>query len=279
MTTPDPRPPASKPHAAGVTHQLSVVIPAYNEEDRLPRTLERVLAYLGDQPLSFEILAVDDGSSDRTAELVKQIAARDERVRLIREPHRGKGSAVRAGALAAAGRAVIFTDADLSHPVEELTRLPALLDNPLAPPGENPVASRSGKPVAPRGDGAQVAIASREGQGANRVGEPGYRHFMGRVFNLFVRLIAVPGVQDTQCGLKCFTRAAARELFKRQTIQGFGFDVELLFLARKRGYRVIEVPISWRHVPASRVDPLRDTLRMLADVLRVRLNDLLGRYD
>jgi len=241
---------------------LSVVIPAYNEEDRLPRTLERVLAYLGDQPLSFEILAVDDGSSDSTAELVKRVAARDERVRLIREPHRGKGSAVRAGALVAAGRAVIFTDADLSHPDEELSRLPALLDNP-----------------APLRGGAQVVIASREGTGAHRVGEPGYRHLMGRVFNLFVRLIAVPHVQDTQCGLKCFTREAARELFGGQTIEGFGFDVELLFLARKRDYRVIEVPITWRHVPASRVDPLRDTLRMLADVLRVRLNDLLGRYD
>jgi len=269
MTIPNPRPPASTAHAEGGVPQLSVVIPAYNEEDRLPRTLERVLAYLGDRPLSFEILAVDDGSSDRTAELVKRVAARDERVRLIREPHRGKGSAVRAGALAAAGRAIVFTDADLSHPVEELTRLPALLDSP--PPRGDPRASLR--------EGAQVVIASREGHGANRVGEPGYRHLMDRAFNLFVRLIAVPGVQDTQCGLKCFTREAARELFGRQTIAGFGFDVELLFLARKRGYRVIETPITWRHVPASRVDPLRDTLRMLADVLRVRLNDLLGRYD
>lgn len=256
LATPDSR-------AEGGDPRLSVVIPAYNEQDRLPGTLERVLAHLADQSLSFEILAVDDGSTDRTPELVKAIAARDDRVRLIREPHRGKGSAVRAGALAAAGRMVIFCDADLSHPVEELTRLPALLDGNAAPLRE----------------AAQVAIASREGQGANRVGEPGYRHLMGRIFNLFVRMIAVPGVQDTQCGLKCFTRAAARELFTRQTIGGFGFDVELLFLARKRGYRVIEVPITWRHVPASRVDPLRDTLGMLADVLRVRRNDLLGRYD
>ena len=102
---------------------------------------------------------------------------------------------------------------------------------------------------------------------------------MGRAFNLLVRLVAVPGVQDTQCGLKCFTQQAARELFSRQTIDGFGFDVELLFLARKRGYRVVEVPVTWRHVPASRVDPIRDTLRMLADVLRVRLNDWRGVYE
>jgi dolichyl-phosphate beta-glucosyltransferase len=235
--------------------QLSVVIPAYNEGDRLPGTLERMLAYLASQSLSFEILAVDDGSTDRTAEMVKRNAACDERIRLIREPHRGKGAAVRAGALAAAGQQILFCDADLSHPVEELTRLPALLD------------------------GAQIAIASREGQGSRRVGEPLHRHLMGRVFNWIVRAVAVPGVQDTQCGLKCFSRRAARELFSRQTIEGFGFDVELLFLARKRGYRIVEVPVTWRHVPASRVDPVRDTLRMLSDVLRIRLNDLRGLYD
>lgn len=234
--------------------QLSVVIPAYDEEARLPGTLERILAYLSQQALSFEVLAVDDGSSDRTAELVEAVAARDQRVRLIRQPHRGKGAAVRAGALAAAGRQVLFCDADLSHPVDGLTRLPALLD------------------------GAQVVIASREGEGSNRLGEPFYRHLMGRAFNLLVRLLAVPGVQDTQCGLKCFPREVARELFSRQRVDGFGFDVELLFLARKRGYRILEVPVTWRHVPASRVDPLRDTLRMLRDVLRVRLNDLRGMY-
>src|SRR5688572_21463939 len=235
--------------------QLSVVIPAYNEAGRLPGTLERVLAYLSSQSLRFEILAVDDGSTDDTPRLVETIVARDRRVRLIREPHRGKGSAVRAGALAAAGKIVLFCDADLSNPVEELTRLPAMLD------------------------GAQVVIASREGSGARRVGEPAYRHLMGRVFNFIVRTLAVPGIDDTQCGLKCFSREAARELFSRQTIEGFGFDVEILFLARKRGYRIREVPVTWRHVPASRVDPIRDTLIMLSDVIRVRINDLLGRYD
>jgi glycosyltransferase involved in cell wall biosynthesis len=234
--------------------RLSIVIPAYNEATRLPGTLERVLAYLDQGDSSFEVLAVDDGSSDRTAELVERIAADEPRIRLLREPHRGKGAAVRAGALAARGAVVLFTDADLSHPVEELTRLPGLLD------------------------GAQVVIASREGAGARRLAEPLYRHLMGRVFNRFVRLLAVPGIEDTQCGLKCFTAPAARELFKRQTIDGFGFDVELLFLARKLGYRVREVSVTWRHVPASRVDPLRDTLRMVADVVRVRWNDLLGRY-
>lgn len=234
--------------------QLSIVIPAFNEEGRLPDTLERILAYLNERGLSFEVLAVDDGSSDRTPELVKLISARDERVRLLRERHRGKGAAVRAGALAARGEIVVFCDADLAHPVEDLTRLPSLLN------------------------GAQVAIASREGSGATRLGEPVHRHVMGRLFNLVVQTLAVPGILDTQCGLKCFTRAAADDLFGRQTIDGFGFDVELLFLARKLGYRVVQVPITWRHVPASRVDPLRDTIRMLSDVLRVRWNDVRGRY-
>jgi len=235
--------------------ELSIVIPAYNEEDRLPGTLESVLTYLAGQPLSFEILAVDDGSTDRTVELAKRLAAEEERVRVIREAHRGKGAAVRSGALAAVGQKVIFCDADLSHAVEELTRLPGLLN------------------------GAQVAIASREIEGSNRVDEPFYRHLMGRGFNLIVRVLAVPTVQDTQCGLKCFTRQAARELLSRQTVEGFGFDVELLFLARKLGYRIVEVPVTWRHVPASRVDPFRDTLRMLMDVVQVRINDWRGRYE
>jgi dolichyl-phosphate beta-glucosyltransferase len=243
------------PTATTATIQLSVVLPAYNEESRLPATLERVLAYLAQQQLDFEVLAVDDGSTDRTAELVEQIAAREPRLRLLREPHRGKGAAVRAGALAAMGRQVIFCDADLSNPVEELLRLPRQLEQ------------------------AEVVIGSREGQGARRVDEPGYRHLMGRVFNWIVRTLAVEGIQDTQCGLKCFRGPVARELFSRQTIDGFGFDVEILFLARKRGYRILEVPITWRHVPRSRVDPVKDTLRMLADVVRVWLNDRLGRYD
>ena len=255
MNDPEPQSVTTGPESGCGDLQLSMVIPAYNEEGRLVDTLERILAYLDGQGLRFEILAVDDGSTDRTPELVKEIAARDERVRLIREPHRGKGAAVRSGALAAAGRLVLFCDADLSHPVEDLTRLPALLD------------------------GAQVAIASREGSGSRRIGEPLHRHLMGRVFNFIVRTLAVPGIQDTQCGLKCFTRRAARDLFSSQTIDGFGFDVEILFLARKLGYRVVEVPITWRHVPASRVDPLRDTVRMLSDVLRVRWNDIKGVYD
>jgi hypothetical protein len=237
---------------------VSVVIPAFNEETRLTATLDRVLAYLHSQPIAFEVIVVDDGSTDRSPDLVNQVARRDPHVRLIREPHRGKGAAVRSGALHAAGQRVIFCDADLSHPVEDLTRLPALLEGLASP---------------------SVVIGSREAQGASRDGEPAFRHGMGRIFNLLVRMLAVPGVADTQCGLKCFARQAAHELFSRQTIDGFGFDVEILFLARKLGYAIVEVPIDWHHVVGSRVDPLRDSVRMFMDVWRIRLNDWRGHYN
>jgi glycosyltransferase involved in cell wall biosynthesis len=234
---------------------VSLVIPAYNEELRLLGTLNHILIHMGGQPLRFELLVVDDGSTDRTAEVVSTLTLHDARIRLLREPHRGKGAAVRAGALAAAGRCVIFCDADLSYSVSDLTRLVALLDD------------------------APVVIGSREVEGARRADEPGYRHHMGRAFNLVVRALAVPGIRDTQCGLKCFSREAARRLFSLQTVNGFGFDVEVLFLARKLGYRIVEAPIAWHHVSGSKVDPLRDAMRMFGDVLRVRLNDIRGRYD
>lgn len=236
--------------------QLSVVIPAYNEQARLPATLAAIEGFLARSGVTHEILVVDDGSVDETAAVVCAAAERNPRIRLLKNPHRGKGYAVRTGALEARGRVVLFCDADLSTPVEELTRFPKLLD------GRCP-----------------VVIASREGLGARRIGEPTYRHVMGRLFNLVVRLLAVPSIQDTQAGFKAFTRPVARDLFGRQTIDGFGFDVELLYLARKRGYGILEVPVHWEHRGSSRVDPVRDALRMLRDVLRVRWNDRLGRYD
>jgi dolichyl-phosphate beta-glucosyltransferase len=234
---------------------LSIVIPAYNEARRLPATLALLGDALRGEAGRCEVLVVDDGSRDATVAVVEQTRADFPGLRTLAAPHRGKGHAVRLGMLAAEGDFVLFCDADLSVPVEQMLRLPSLL-----------------------GDAYQVAIASREGSGARREGEPGYRHLMGRVFNLFVQALAVPGIEDTQCGLKCFTRASARAVFERLTVDGFGFDVEALFLARKLGYRVRQVPVDWRHVPQSRVDPVRDTLRMLADVLRVRLNDLRGKY-
>jgi glycosyltransferase involved in cell wall biosynthesis len=234
---------------------LSVVIPAYNEERRLPPTLDTLCSHLERAGIRYEVIVVDDGSADATAATLERAARRHPHLRVIRAPHRGKGHAVRTGMLAARGDFVLFSDADLSVSVEQMVTFPAALD-----------------------DRVQVAIASREGPRARRHGEPAYRHLMGRVFNLVVQALAVPGVQDTQCGLKCFSRDSAQAIFRRLTIDGFGFDVEALFVARRLGYRVREVPVEWRSVPQSRVDPLRDTLRMFGDVLRVRLNAWRGVY-
>jgi dolichyl-phosphate beta-glucosyltransferase len=167
----------------------------------------------------------------------------------------GKGRAVRIGVTEARGDRIVFADADLSTPIEEVIGLAERLN-----------------------ERHQVVIASREGAGARRVGEPYVRHLMGRVFNVLVQALAVPGIQDTQCGFKAFTQRCARDVFSRQQIVGFGFDVEVLFVARQLGYGIKEVPVTWEYAASSRVDPLKDTIRMFRDVLRVRLNALRGEY-
>ena len=234
---------------------LSIVIPAYNEAERLPATLVQLGSFLHGEDYRAEIVVVDDGSTDGTLSVARE-AAPEPPVALIAAPHAGKGAAVRRGMLAAAGQVRLMCDADLSMPAGEIPKLLAALAG-----------------------GADVAVATREGAGARRVGEPYLRHLMGRVFNLLVRVLTVPGLHDTQCGFKAFTAASAEALFCRATIDGFGFDVEILYLARKRGLRLVEVPIAWYYHPSSRVSPLRDTIRMVRDVLRVRWNDWLGRYN
>jgi dolichyl-phosphate beta-glucosyltransferase len=234
---------------------LSLVIPAYNEESRMPATLSRVSAFLAGRGEPYEVLVVVNGSTDRTADVVKAATASDPHVRLIVTEVAGKGRAVRLGVDAARGAQIVFADADLSTPIEEVVALAERL-----------------------GDRYQVVIASREGRGAHRYSEPYIRHLMGRVFNLVVRILAVPGIQDTQCGFKAFTRDCARDIFARQRIDGFGFDVELLFLARQRGYGILEVPVTWVYSDNTRVDKIRDTVRMFRDVVKVRLNALRGAY-
>jgi glycosyltransferase involved in cell wall biosynthesis len=234
---------------------LSIVIPAFNEESRLPASLSRISDVLELRGEPYEVLVVVNGSTDRTAEVVKAAAERDGNIRLIVTPLRGKGRAVKIGVSEARGERIVFADADLSTPIEEVIALTERLD-----------------------ERHQVVIASREGSGARRVGEPYVRHLMGRVFNLLVQVLAVRGIQDTQCGFKAFTRACATDVFRRQQIAGFGFDVEVLYLARKLGYGIREVPVTWEYAASSRVDPLRDTIRMFRDVLAVRLNDLKGLY-
>jgi dolichyl-phosphate beta-glucosyltransferase len=257
----------SKGSAFMLRPYLSVVIPAYNEARRLPGNLHKVLDFLRDQPYDFEVIVVDDGSTDETVTRVGTIAESNPRVTLIQNPHYGKGYTVRTGMLAAKGEIVLFTDADLSVPIEDL--------NLLLPWFR---------------EGYDVVFGSREGGGAEqRVGEPLHRHLMGRIFNTLVRVVAVRGVQDTQCGFKAMKHEVAQDLFPRLLIhdgsQGpitqpmvTGFDVELLFLARRRGYRLKEVPVRWYYGRESKVNPTRDSWLLFQDLLKVRWNDLRGRY-
>jgi dolichyl-phosphate beta-glucosyltransferase len=234
---------------------LSIIIPAHNEEHRLPDSLARIFAFLERQSYQSEVFVVENGSSDRTAQVVETMTASYPGLHLLREPVRGKGRAVRRGMLETSGAFRFICDADLSMPIEEVNRFlpPALGD-------------------------ADIAIASREAPGAVRYGEPLHRHWFGRAFNLLVRLLAVPGFHDTQCGFKCLKAEVADDLFRVQRLDGWTFDVELLFIALKRGYRVIEVPIPWYYNPGSRVSLITDSLAMLNDLFVIRRNWRAGLY-
>lgn len=234
---------------------LSVIIPAYNEEHRLPNTVEQAYNFLQAQSYSYEVLIVENGSSDRTLAVAKEFASQHAGFRVL-QSGRGKGEAVRKGMLEAQGEFRFMCDADLSMPIEQINRFfpPALHD-------------------------FDVAIASREAPGAVRYNEPLYRHLGGRLVNGMIRLLALPGLHDTQCGFKCFRSAVAEDLFRCQTLPGWSFDVELLYIARLRGYRVIEIPIPWYFGSESKVNALRDTWRMMWDILAVRKNARQGLYD
>jgi len=234
---------------------LTLIIPAYNEERRLPKSLEQIVTFVQQQPEPIEVLIVENGSRDRTTEIAEAYATLYPFVRVMHS-EKGKGSAVKAGMMAGRGRYLFICDSDLSMPIAEVRKfLP---------------------PVLPDYD---VAIASREGPGAHRYGEPPYRHLMGRVFNFIVRVLAIPGFQDTQCGFKSFRREVAGEVFAAQTMTGWAFDVEAIFIALRRGYRVIAVPINWYFDGDSRIDPIPDTYRMVRDVLRIRVNAWRGAYE
>lgn len=237
---------------------LSIVIPAFNEERRIPATLDRLVAFLDSRPWTWEIRVVDDGSTDGTARVTEEAALGTPGILVQREPHRGKGGAVRAGLVAARGQYRFMCDADLSMPPEELPRfLP---------------------PARPAFD---VAIGSREGAGSRRVGEPLRRHITGRCFNYAIQLLAAPGISDTQCGFKMFTAESVKAIFPHTTLDGWAFDVEVLCIARALGLRIVEVPIEWHHRSQSQVSVLRDSWRMLRDVWKVRTrlrrNSLLRR--
>jgi dolichyl-phosphate beta-glucosyltransferase len=235
---------------------LSVIIPAYNEERRLPATLEKWKTFLSRKSFSYDVWVVDNASTDRTADTVQEYAKDFPPLRLTDCPIRGKGAAVRTGMLRASGAYRFLSDADLSMPVEEVEHFlpPQLTD-------------------------ADVAIGSREASGARRFHEPAYRHLTGRVFSLAVKLLVMRGFEDTQCGFKCFRDSAAVDLFSRQRFDGWSFDVEVLYLARRRGWRIREVPVSWYYQSDSRVRLANDSLHMFVDLFRIRWFDAHGIYE
>lgn len=242
--------------AAEIHPYLSIILPVYNEEARLPAALEKLEAFVNAAAYSCEVLVVENGSQDRTLEIACSYKNRIPYLSVLKETQRGKGLAVRSGMLAARGDFRFFCDVDFSMPVEQITR--------FLPPAQDPL---------------DVAIGSREAPGSIRYNEPQYRHFTGRVFNTIVRWLALPGLQDTQCGFKCFPAEVARRVFPLQTMTGWAFDVEVLFIARRLGYRVVEVPIDWYFNADSRVSVLKDSLRMAADLLAIRRNAWRGLYN
>ena len=234
---------------------LSVVIPAYNEESRIGDALGKVVDYLDAQDYTWEIIVADDGSTDSTAALVETWCLKDGRIKLECLPHRGKGWAVRNGMLAACGDNRFMCDADLATPIEYLSSFLEKLS-----------------------EGYDIVIGSRQIEGARRFNESALRHGLGRLFNWSVRLIAVRDFQDTQCGFKCMRGDVAERIFRLQQTKGWGFDVELLYLALKMNMRVFELPVDWYHDPSSKLRVGIDSLLMIKDTLLVRVRDLFGKY-
>jgi dolichyl-phosphate beta-glucosyltransferase len=235
---------------------LSIVIPAYNEELRLPESLQVIAAFVAQQIYPVEVLVVDNNSTDRTRAIAHEFAAELPYLRVLFEATQGKGAAVRSGMLAASGQYRFICDADLSMPIEEVSKF-----------------------LPPQLPDFDIAIASREAPGAVRYGEPWYRHLMGRVFNTIVRLFAVPHLQDTQCGFKMFRASVAEDLFPLQTMSGWSFDVEVLYAARRRGYRIIEIPINWYYKANTRINPISDSIEMFLEVFKIRRKGRQGIYD
>jgi len=235
---------------------LSIIIPAYNEEARLPATLERIAAYLQSSGREAEILVVDDGSKDGTAAVAEYFQIKIPSLRVVSNGvNRGKGFSVRHGMQEARGRIALFTDADLSAPIEEAGKLLDALEN------------------------FDVAIGSRAmDRSLISVHESPFREFAGIIFNKIVRIILWLPFVDTQCGFKAFRREPCRIIFEQQTIERFGFDPELLYLARHHGLRTVEIPVRWGHSPATKVSMLRDSIQMFIDVFTIRWNSLRGRY-
>jgi dolichyl-phosphate beta-glucosyltransferase len=235
---------------AEASPELSIVVPCYNEEQRLPRTIELIERYLAGKGVSYELILVDDGSSDGTRKVMDAAAERNPAVRLEALPqNRGKGRALAEGVAAARGAEILVTDADLSTPIEEIDKLRAELAK-----------------------GAGVAIASRALKGSRvEVSQPIYRVLMGKAFNLLVQAVLLPGIWDTQCGFKLFRADVAHDAFAALTTDGFGYDPEVLYRAARRGVRIVEVPVVWRNSAPTKVSPIKSSLDMFRHVVRIRL--------
>ncbi|GJQ36548.1 MAG: glycosyltransferase family 2 protein [Anaerolineales bacterium] len=235
---------------------LSIIIPAHNEENRLPRTLEEIFSFLKGQSYPSEVIVVENGSTDETLSIANDFAKEHPGLVVIHEDRNGKGNAVRRGMLEARGEYRFICDADLSMPIEDLPHFlpPDIID-------------------------FDIAIGSREAPGSIRYNEPPYRHIGGRAINLAIRSLILPGLNDTQCGFKCFRASATEDLFRLQTLTGWSFDIELLYLARRKKLRIREIPIRWYFDPDSKVSAVRDALRMIGDIFRIHLNALRGAYE
>jgi dolichyl-phosphate beta-glucosyltransferase len=240
------------------TPDLSIVIPAYNEASRIEPTIRSMVEYCRRTQRTFEVIVVDDGSRDGTSAVGRKLAEEFPELRLIRlAANHGKGYAVRAGVVNAIGSLVLFADADGATPIAEIERLEKALQ-----------------------EGADLAVGSRALRASGvRLHAQLYRHLIGRTFHFLVECVADGGVKDTQCGFKLFRSRAAQDLFSRMRMNGFSFDVEVLVMARRRGYRIAEVPVNWTHQPGSKVQLTLDSLRMAADLLRIRAHCLSGEYE
>ena len=247
--------------------EYSIVIPTYNESDKITSTLTQIVNFMRNLVLEFEVIVVDDGSSDSTVPTISEYKKENKEVVLIKNPHLGKGPALSAGVKKAKGKYIYLADADLSTPITELRKLSVwMIDHDY-----------------------DIVIASREGIGAERIGEPFHRHLMGRVFNTLVQLIALPGIKDSQCGFKLFKAEAAKKLFSKLEVGKTtkelkdaytgAWDVEILYMARIIGYTIKEVPIKWIFVKTNRISPIRDSIKMLKELLYIKKKSMMGKYN